>query len=477
MALADNDRISSNALNTVISALWTKIKNAFAKKVDLAEVATSGSYDDLSDKPPELFYCYYDVTTAMEIDAAREAGKIPVLMQSESIKVVRGYFSHFSQGNYYFSDIASTGPRRQVYVCGRLVWSTQNTDITASKATIADSASSVEVETRISASGSNFHDTQYALVAPATDATSAAQISCYRFNNGSSSNNSPFPDGMVINIPWSSNFGVQIAIEDESNTEYKRYLNSGTWSSWVQTMTSDGYATSANQADKDADGNTISSTYSKVDAISISDLDTTIAAEVKNRYPKQFIKLWVSSNGGASTISDKPKDGYGFLVIANMIRHVNSSDYRYALTGYTPGQNVMYLSFITQATGSCSWTQVGGVSGDYVNLNSSQTITGVKTFSNGGTNIVNSSTSDHTRLRILKPGETNYGNGVRMQLEYDKGTAGRGLWDSAAGDVLWIGSDDKPIFNGTSTNSRQIDGWTLHFNLRHTPVSQDMWFD
>jgi hypothetical protein len=32
MALADNDRISSNALNTVISALWTKIKNTFYKK-------------------------------------------------------------------------------------------------------------------------------------------------------------------------------------------------------------------------------------------------------------------------------------------------------------------------------------------------------------------------------------------------------------------------------------------------------------
>lgn len=144
MATSNNDRISSAKLATFATKLWTKIKNTFAKKDDLAEVATSGSYGDLSNKPPELFYCYYDVTTAAEIDAAREAGKIPILMQSESIKVVRGYFSAFSQGNYYFTDIAATGPSRQLYVCGRLAWSTRSTDITASKATIADSASSVE---------------------------------------------------------------------------------------------------------------------------------------------------------------------------------------------------------------------------------------------------------------------------------------------------------------------------------------------
>lgn len=45
MALADNDRISSNALNTVISALWTKIKNTFYKKPSGGIPATDLSSD------------------------------------------------------------------------------------------------------------------------------------------------------------------------------------------------------------------------------------------------------------------------------------------------------------------------------------------------------------------------------------------------------------------------------------------------
>ena len=43
----------------------------------LANVATSGSYDDLSDKPtipaPEIFWATYGTTTAAEIDAAVQA--------------------------------------------------------------------------------------------------------------------------------------------------------------------------------------------------------------------------------------------------------------------------------------------------------------------------------------------------------------------------------------------------------------------
>jgi len=40
-------------------------------------------------------------------------------------------------------------------------------------------------------------------------------------------------DGMVVTIPWSSNYAHQIYIDDNSTTIKHRYYSSGTWSSWT----------------------------------------------------------------------------------------------------------------------------------------------------------------------------------------------------------------------------------------------------
>ena len=46
-------------------------------------------------------------------------------------------------------------------------------------------------------------------------------------------------DGLIINIPWSSTYGRQIALDDETNHMAIRYKNSGTWSNWIKVLTSD----------------------------------------------------------------------------------------------------------------------------------------------------------------------------------------------------------------------------------------------
>ena len=155
MATSNNDRISSAKLATFAAKLWTKIKNTFAKKDDLAEVATSGSYGDLSDKPPELFYCYYDVTTATEIEAAISNKKTPVLVVSSTYTAVKGYYCGSRNGIYYFESADNPpDPRDEQYIKEKMwfyvsgnTWSTKNVPLYAEKAdraTIADSASSVE---------------------------------------------------------------------------------------------------------------------------------------------------------------------------------------------------------------------------------------------------------------------------------------------------------------------------------------------
>ena len=40
-------------------------------------------------------------------------------------------------------------------------------------------------------------------------------------------------DGMVVTIPWSSNYAHQFYIDDNSTTIKHRYYSSGTWSSWT----------------------------------------------------------------------------------------------------------------------------------------------------------------------------------------------------------------------------------------------------
>lgn len=88
-----------------------------------------------------------------------------------------------------------------------------------------------------------------------------------------------------------------------------------------------------------------------------------------------------------------------------------------------------------------------------VHMSGTETVTGVKTFSNSTTNIVNPQATDITRLRVFKPGETNLNGGVRLQLEYDP-DGGRGLWDSNIsendGNVLWIDAGGQVRLHGTA---------------------------
>lgn len=63
-----------------------------------------------------------------------------------------------------------------------------------------------------------------------------AYIAAYRFEDKSSNFNktkSPFTDGFVISIPWTRNYGMQIAFEDESSVIRVRHLHdTDGWSEW-----------------------------------------------------------------------------------------------------------------------------------------------------------------------------------------------------------------------------------------------------
>lgn len=98
--------------NTNLGYLISKIKAAFWPKADvtnvtLADVAVTGDYDDLTNKPtipgPEVFWAEYGVTTAAEVAAAMAAGK--AVMVAVNSRVFR--LESAINGQYYF--VASAG--------------------------------------------------------------------------------------------------------------------------------------------------------------------------------------------------------------------------------------------------------------------------------------------------------------------------------------------------------------------------------
>lgn len=57
-------------------------------------------------------------------------------------------------------------------------------------------------------------------------------INAYKFSNGNVVG--PTDDGIVINIPWSTKYGRQICVDDESYSIWSRYRNNDVWSEWAQ---------------------------------------------------------------------------------------------------------------------------------------------------------------------------------------------------------------------------------------------------
>lgn len=80
-----------------------------------------------------------------------------------------------------------------------------------------------------------------------------------------------------------------------------------------------------------------SHTHNAVDIVNVdlSKMNTTIAAQIKARYPSNYIRMSTNSNGDASNISDKPKSGWSFFAEASLIKNVGSSDYAYIVHAYS----------------------------------------------------------------------------------------------------------------------------------------------
>lgn len=116
---------------------------------------------------------------------------------------------------------------------------------------------------------------------------------------------------------------------------------------------------------------TKSHTHNAVDIVNVdlSKMNTTIAAQIKARYPAQYIRMSTNSNGDASNISDKPKSGWSFFAEASLVKNVGSSDYTYIVHAYSAMRksssdetNVAdtngYVCEVGPLTTSCVWKRL-----------------------------------------------------------------------------------------------------------------------
>lgn len=110
---------------STISSFFSKLKAAFWPKndvvnVNLANVAVTGDYNDLSNKPtttPEIFWATYGVTTFNEIDEAVAANKIVMLKYTDedTDRILRlQSCSKFS--GYGFATFTESGENKNVSV-------------------------------------------------------------------------------------------------------------------------------------------------------------------------------------------------------------------------------------------------------------------------------------------------------------------------------------------------------------------------
>lgn len=103
--------------------------------------------------------------------------------------------------------------------------------------------------------------------------------------------------------------------------------------------------------------------------VDLSKMNTTIAAQIKARYPAQYIRMSTNSNGDASNISDKPKSGWSFFAEASLVKNGGSSDYTYIVHAYSAMRksssdetNVAdtngYICEVGPLTTSCVWKRL-----------------------------------------------------------------------------------------------------------------------
>lgn len=254
MALADNDRISSNALNTVISALWTKIKSLFLTK------------SDFDDSP---------------------AGKI---LEVE-----------YGSSTYTYQQL------KEFYKAGYTVYVVSSVD---------DSSGSAGFN-KLRMVG--YNDVQ------------SATPTAYFFSEYNPSTNA----SMVATL--------QIVNGQER------------WNSFVSSLSYNSLKDKAHS-------------HNAVDIVNVdlSGLTTTIAAEIQDRYPAQYIRMSTNSNNDARNIDDKPSSGWGFFAEASLVKNAGSGDYTYIVHAYavmrksnTDDTNVAdtngYVCEVGPGTSRCLW--------------------------------------------------------------------------------------------------------------------------
>lgn len=239
MALADNDRISSNALNTVISALWAKIKNAFAAKSHSHQISDVSQLSSVLD-------------------------------------------------NKLFSSASNA--------TGDTLWNLSEA---------GNEVTNVVDNTRFLATGIN----------------STGGYSFLRFST------------LREKIKTFLGFDATTGKLADANIE-----SADNWNNKVDTA-----------------------------SIDLSGKTTTIAKEIKDRYPANYLRFSVKSNGNSSGISDKPTGNvnWAFVAEARLVKNVSSSDYSYIVHAWADYRRSStesdvadhngYVCDIRPTTTACVW--------------------------------------------------------------------------------------------------------------------------
>lgn len=237
MATSNNDRVSSSGLLLFAKGLWTIIKASFAAKSHShsADDVTSGTFD--AARIPNISASKITSgtlpvgrggtgkTTTKEAFLNLASGLVNGTKpeDGEQMFVANG---DFSNGWYYTLQEFFDN-----YIKGKLT----STDVD-----IGGSSNKLQIKDKLVFTGATTdkHAEQFNLnvSSDTSGGVGPAYIAAYRFEDKSSNFNktkSPFTDGFVISIPWTRNYGMQIAFEDESSVIRVRHLHdTDGWSEW-----------------------------------------------------------------------------------------------------------------------------------------------------------------------------------------------------------------------------------------------------
>ncbi|MBO7462060.1 MAG: hypothetical protein J6T96_05645 [Bacteroidales bacterium] len=136
----------------------------YATTASLAPVATSGSYDDLTDKPLEIFPVYYGTTTFSEIDAASNAGKLCLITNSDNGR--HHFLTNFIMVNNIeyavFSAVETGGKITYTYCSQNNEWSIDYKYIPAEQVqsdwSVADNSSKAFIKNKPNLFSGNYND-------------------------------------------------------------------------------------------------------------------------------------------------------------------------------------------------------------------------------------------------------------------------------------------------------------------------------